>query len=422
MAVRNWNPTLTRGSHRKVLVLCDWAISPNCRREWTKEWHTVVRDRERSSDGTDICLACSRARKTGTDNPNCRYRDLDEDFFQTIDTEAKAYFLGWIASDGSVGSGQVSLEVHRKDRELLGDLLSLVSPESSLAERKQGRHVAFALSRKKIVEDVCRHLGIKPGPKSTTVRFPDLLPELERHFIRGLFDGDGSIRDAAKYTTPACHIASSSSEMKTSLVEKTKRFHPRENSDAVYWEGVNALDFMGWLYEDSSWRLTRKYDLYLDWTTWVPMLGGPGNSGRGPWFHWTRLHPDAVAPTKSRVSDSGFDVTLIGDRDDHGNFVRLYRTGIRIKPAHGWYFDLVPRSSIIKSGYMMANSIGVIDRAYRGEVLVPLIKVNPDAPDLEFPCRLVQLVPRPIVHVQMEEVDELSDSSRGEGGFGSTGA
>ena len=99
----------------------------------------------------------------------------------------------------------------------------------------------------------------------------------------------------------------------------------------------------------------------------------------------------------------------------------LYDTGIKVQPAFGWYFDLVPRSSISKTGYMLANSIGVIDRTYVGPVLVPLRKVDPHAPDLELPARLVQIIPRPIVHIQWEEVEALDETARGAGGFGSTG-
>lgn len=423
MAVRNWTSHLTRGSHHKVLVLCDWQISSKCPREWTKEWRTVVRDRE-AGDGSDICLWCSRARKTGAENPNCRYPDLKEDLLDTIDTEAKAYLLGWFASDGSIQKEQLTLEVHRKDRIILEDLAVLFSRELRVVPRKDGQHRAFTVSRQKTVQDVCRHLKIESGAKSHMVQFPDLPPELNRHFIRGLFDGDGFIKDPRmKSSSPACGIASSSPAMQTSLMEKTKAFQPRLDTGGVAWEGVNALDFLGYLYEDALWMMKRKVELYYDWARWVPQLGGAGNSGfERPLFYWSRLVPEAVAPSKSRPSDSGYDLTLLGPRGgDEDRPVQLYRTGIRVSPLHGWYFDLVPRSSIIKTGYMLGNSIGVIDRSYRGEVLVPLIKVVPDAPDLEFPCRLVQLIPRPVVHGRIEEVETLEATERGAGGFGSTG-
>ena len=98
----------------------------------------------------------------------------------------------------------------------------------------------------------------------------------------------------------------------------------------------------------------------------------------------------------------------------------MFDTGIKVSPPFGWYFDLVPRSSIIKSGYMMANSFGVIDRGYTGNILVPLIKIDPLAPDLELPKKIVQLIPRPIINLQVIEVASLENTLRSDGGFGSS--
>jgi dUTP pyrophosphatase len=92
-----------------------------------------------------------------------------------------------------------------------------------------------------------------------------------------------------------------------------------------------------------------------------------------------------------------------------------------VVPPPGWYFDVVPRSSIIKLGYLLANSVGVIDRSYRGEILVPLIKWDESAPDLELPQRVVQMVPRPVVHFRIEETQDLNAGLRGDRGFGSSG-
>jgi dUTP pyrophosphatase len=92
-----------------------------------------------------------------------------------------------------------------------------------------------------------------------------------------------------------------------------------------------------------------------------------------------------------------------------------------VQPAFGWYFDVVPRSSISKSGYMLANSVGVIDRGYTGEILVPLIKIDPSAPDLKLPARLVQMIPRQIIAAELVEVEAFDETVRGSSGFGSTG-
>ena len=71
---------------------------------------------------------------------------------------------------------------------------------------------------------------------------------------------------------------------------------------------------------------------------------------------------------------------------------------------------------------MLANSIGIIDRTYLGNIIVALIKIDESAPDLILPSRLVQIIPTPIVHFQMVEVDsfDVQSTDRGEGGFGSS--
>jgi len=121
------------------------------------------------------------------------------------------------------------------------------------------------------------------------------------------------------------------------------------------------------------------------------------------------------------VSFGGFyDLTIIEKIKQVGD-VELFTTGIKIKPEFGWYTIVVPRSSIIKSGYMLANSIGIIDRTYIGEVIIALRKTNVLMPDIKLPCRIAQLIPQPIIHMVIEEVDELPNSDRGEYGFGSTG-
>ncbi len=107
-------------------------------------------------------------------------------------------------------------------------------------------------------------------------------------------------------------------------------------------------------------------------------------------------------------------------RTERGD-ISFYDTGVIIEPPEGYYTELIARSSLFKMGYMLANGVGVIDNDYRGTIKVPLIKVS-DGPDLELPCRCVQLVLRKKINVSLKEVDksELTTTQRGDGGFGST--
>lgn len=188
------------------------------------------------------------------------------------------------------------------------------------------------------------------------------------------------------------------------------------------WRGAAALDLLGRVYGESTGpselgrpKHRRRYE------AWCSAIAGLAPSGRAPGvIAVSRLEPSAPLPSKVRVSDSGYDLSLIAVRKQVGQVV-LYGTGLAVEPPVGWYFDVVARSSLIKTGYIVANSVGVIDRAYRGEILVPLLKVDPACPDLELPARAVQLVPRPIVHFPVVDVGALSTTERGALGFGSSG-
>jgi len=86
------------------------------------------------------------------------------------------------------------------------------------------------------------------------------------------------------------------------------------------------------------------------------------------------------------------------------------------------HYTLEPRSSIYKTGFIMANSRGIIDRTYRGQLMAPLLSVGQNAQPIEAGTRLFQIIAPDMGHIQeVVYVDSLPDSVRGEGGFGSTG-
>ena len=404
----------------RVPVACEARASEKCRGTQAISRRAQQKTRARNG-GRYLCMPCSRRLKhSGRSNPNARHMDLDDAFLDTIATEGQAYLLGWIASDGSVTAGTVTLQIHPKDATVLAPLLRIVGAALPVFER--GGLVGFSINSQQVVRAVCRHLGIEPGKKSHTVGFPELESDALRWaFVRGFFDGDGHVVRPGTRTAPRCGITTSSAAMRAAILDfaQIPAYHdPKEGR--LEWNGNAALDLLGALYDGATVYLARKRDLYLDWCTWVPALSGSGRTGQDEHFRWAKTRSDAAAPSKSRASDSGFDLVLLEAVQQLGD-VTLYDTGIRIQPAYGWYFDLVPRSSISKTGYVLANSVGVIDRTYTGPILVALRKADAEAPDLEVPARLVQIIPRPIVHVQLVEVDDLDATDRGTGGFGSTG-
>lgn len=144
-------------------------------------------------------------------------------------------------------------------------------------------------------------------------------------------------------------------------------------------------------------------------------------------------HDDAMPPTRAHKYDTGFDVNLVKIVKEYPDVgVTLYSTGVKVQCPPGFYIDLVPRSSMSKTGYMLANSVGIIDQNYTGEILAAIKKIN-TSDDIEnkihLPCKMVQLVPRQWHYMETEQVVSIEArsayapygaTSRGDGGFGST--
>lgn len=411
---------LTDGSHKLIDVVCDYNITDKCRGEFKKEFRTVVRDREKNN-GKDICLYCSRKLKySGRDNPNAQYQ-IDDNYFVEIDNEIKSYILGLIASDGSVRDGMVSISLNQRDIDILGRIRDLLDKDLSLKPRPHNM-ITLNLCSQKMSHDICKHLNIGFGKKSHTVKMPRFTnDDLRWAFIRGYFDGDGSVSDPNKNQKryPVCNITTSSKYMLEQMDSEINIPH-YTGEDKIEFSHNAAIDFLSKIYDNATIYMHRKRDLYIDWSCWVPSLSGRGSYGSEMLFRWNKSRKDAVAPFKSNSTDAGYDLTVL-DKVKQVGKIEFYDTGIKVLPEFGWYFDLVPRSSLVKYGYMLANSVGIIDRTYTGNILVPLVKIDDSLPDISFGSRIVQIIPRPIVHVQFEEVDELDQTNRGAGGFGSTG-
>jgi deoxyuridine 5'-triphosphate nucleotidohydrolase len=177
-------------------------------------------------------------------------------------------------------------------------------------------------------------------------------------------------------------------------------------------DGINLLDVLD-QFENLEWSTNKEMkECYKKLCAWSLKEKGT--------FYYKKVKENAVTPFKSRASDSGWDLTIL-EKVKTVNGVEYYDTGMIVEPPFGYYFDLVPRSSLSKTGYMLANSVGIIDRGYRSSILVPLIKVSHSAPELQLPFRAVQMIPRHIIHLNSQEVSEFSETSRNQGGFGSTG-
>ncbi len=136
-----------------------------------------------------------------------------------------------------------------------------------------------------------------------------------------------------------------------------------------------------------------------------------------------RLTPTAKMPTYGSASAAGADLY-----SDEAAFTvapgetHLVHTGLSVEIPEGYAGFVHARSGMAsKRGLAPANKVGVIDADYRGEVMVALHNHSGEPQTVEAGERVAQLVIAPFLKAEFEEADELSDTVRGEGGFGSTG-
>ena len=136
-----------------------------------------------------------------------------------------------------------------------------------------------------------------------------------------------------------------------------------------------------------------------------------------------KLDDGAPALSYARPGDAGMDLTSRADVaiiPPHS--ICMVGTGVHVEIPEGCFGMVVPRSGMtVNQGVTLANCVGIIDSGYRGEIKAPLYNLMPYEVEVKKGTRICQLVIVPFLQVSPVVVDELSESERGENGFGSTG-
>lgn len=133
-----------------------------------------------------------------------------------------------------------------------------------------------------------------------------------------------------------------------------------------------------------------------------------------------RLDKSAVIPKYAKDGDAGLDLTATAYKvNEKGQYV--YTSDLALEIPDGYVGLLFPRSSICKKDLEMTNSVGVIDSNYRGPIKSVFNPTCEDPEIYELGERFAQLIIIPYPKIEFEEVEELSETERGSGGYGSTG-
>lgn len=213
---------------------------------------------------------------------------INENYFNEIDSEDKAYILGFIYADGCVRNSYkrkyFDIELKLSDRQILEDISkffyqdSIDKVKSRIRNRKIKNSIRIEESCRlsvysaKLVEKLC-DLGCVPK-KSLELKWPNWIDneEIQKHFIRGYFDGDGCIRVPQKKSASIDIIGTSDfcigiQNAVNNSLELYSNVRKDSSSEMFRFEisgNKNTKKFFDWLYKDSSIFLLRKYNKYLE--------------------------------------------------------------------------------------------------------------------------------------------------------------
>jgi hypothetical protein len=214
-----------------------------------------------------------------------RKHPLDIEYFQNIDSPEKAYWLGFIAADGHICKSKHKLAFCVKDDDILFKFKSAINAGSPVRHRlvldkrtnKVHEQYNLQIHSKKFCENIKSH-GVTEN-KSNEFKFPNIKEDLYSHFIRGLYDGDGSIcvKTSKIKKNKTCRINLISTYETVSFIKEyiEKKLNLTfQNIFSKHDQGIhylmiqrNSIDFLNWIYKDSTTasRLDRKYKKYMEY-------------------------------------------------------------------------------------------------------------------------------------------------------------
>jgi deoxyuridine 5'-triphosphate nucleotidohydrolase len=365
------------------------------------------------------------------------FSEYDESYFETIDSPMKAYMLGLVIYNlkhnddtKKILSVEISIDENVKCIKYnnyfrnIDKIKRTLSKLGNCVYNLNNNIIVLTITSPSIIASIHKHFGVSSLSFICDMDISHFLdntkdPVIQNQFVKAYIEKYGNIthenNDSKLYIT---FYQETNLDKITNLYNipfiKNKLF----NLNIAIYNNVNVIDLMGLLYSDDTipYINLKLYDNFY-------RVFNNDNENVLPQLKVFRTSETAVMPSKCRASDVGYDLTIIKECKVLNASTRLYDTGIKLDIPNGYYVEIVPRSSLSKSGYMLANSVGIIDQSYRGNIYVALTKINAESNEPELPWKCCQMIIRKQIYGKItESKEDFDETNRNTGGFGSTNA
>ena len=376
-----------------------------------------------------------------------------EDFFNVIDTPLKAYIIGLIAFNKTDSDDNVDVEIKlnnvkeydnnnkcisygyyidlkdedKKYYPYFNNIDILIKHLSKVGNVKYTEQscingiIELTITSQNIKDDIGKHININNCKDADLSEFITKCYNEDvnksNQFVRAYIEKYASIiYDNINITFYNENTADSIIKLYDIPCIRQKSI----NNLVIQFNSVNMVDLLGMIYSNYDCPYYNNYIYTYN-----------NRDGKSiPCIKVFKTCDEAVIPSKARYSDAGYDLTIIKEHKRLTSNTAIYDTGIKLEIPNGYYVEIVPRSSISRSGYMLANNVGIIDQGYRGNLYVALTKINDETPDItdlanwRLPWKCCQMIVKKQIYSKLvfcdSGQDDIEKSNRGTGAFGST--
>lgn len=333
----------------------------------------------------------------------------------------QAYIIGFILNCSHVSNNNKILKIKiSKEHENFLYLLEIFLDNNILQYEYNIDLIKIKISSSILCQEYLKIFKINSGKNNFNIICPAYFNINSLNywaFIRGYYDYNGIIENKE---IPHCIILFNSKNV-LKYFDNIIIPHIKLNN-IIQFTSTNCIDFLGKIYKNKL-KFTYnkdKYQQFLNLLNWKNIINKSGVLDKCVIY---KTDNNAILPCKNLESDVGYDITIIKKIKNLTPSTILYDTGIKINVDYGYYIEIVPRSSLSKSGYILANSIGIIEKSYSGNLLVALTKIDKEMPDLELPFKCCQLIFKVQISLKIEEIynkKNINLTTRNIGGFGSS--